>query len=65
MMYELMAAAANIPATGDNFPVKTFVIIAVIAVIAAVVMGVLTKGRNNDDDDADENEPGDQNNSQK
>lgn len=63
MMYELMATVGNAPVTGDTFPVKTILIIAIIAVAAAVGMDILTKGRNNDDEDDNNEESEEQNNS--
>lgn len=42
-MMNILALASQVPATGDNFPVVPLVIIGVIAVIVAVVLGVLAK----------------------
>ena len=57
MVYELMAAIGNTPATGDTFPVKTLIIVAAVAVAAAIAMTVLTKGRHNEDEgDAQEDQ---------
>ena len=33
MVYELMAAIGNTPATGDTFPVKTLIIVAAVAAL--------------------------------
>ena len=35
MIYDLMAIAADAPATGDNFPVKIIVIVAIVAALVA------------------------------
>ncbi|MBR1591795.1 MAG: hypothetical protein IJ666_02150 [Ruminococcus sp.] len=45
MLYDLMAIAADAPATGDNFPVKIVVIVAIIAAIVAGGMAFLS-GKN-------------------
>lgn len=42
-MMNIPALALLVPATGDNFPVIPIVIIGVIAVVLAIVMGVLSK----------------------
>lgn len=62
MMYELMAAVGSVPATGDTFPVKTVVLIAVLAMAAAIAMTVLTKAKSSDNDSNDDT--AEQNNSE-
>lgn len=42
-MMNILALVSQVPATGDNFPVIPLVIIGVLAVIVAVVLGVLSK----------------------
>ncbi|MBP3243445.1 MAG: LPXTG cell wall anchor domain-containing protein [Ruminococcus sp.] len=43
MLYDLMAIAADAPATGDNFPIKIIIIVAVVAAAVAGGTAVFTK----------------------
>ncbi|MBQ6213590.1 LPXTG cell wall anchor domain-containing protein [Ruminococcus sp. XPD3002] len=49
MFYELMAAFAASPATGDQFPVKLLLIIAAAAVIIGIITAVIGKKKNKDE----------------
>lgn len=42
-MMNILALALQVPATGDNFPLITIIVIGVIAVIVAIVLSVLAK----------------------
>ena len=45
MLYDLMAIAADAPATGDNFPIKIIIIVAVVAAAVAGGTAVFTKNK--------------------
>ncbi len=53
-MYELMALMDAAAATGDDFPAKKLIAIAVIAVGVLVILGVLSVALGKDEDEEDE-----------
>ena len=43
MFYDLIAVAADSPVTGDNFPIKIIIIVAVVAAAVAGGIAIFTK----------------------
>lgn len=64
-MYELMALMDAAAATGDNFPAKKLISIAVIAVGVLVLLGVLSIALGKDDDEEEEQDNSKKDNSKK
>lgn len=66
-MYELMALMDTAAATGDDFPAKKLISIAVIAIGVMVLLGVISValGKKDDDDDEEDGQKGSQENNGK
>lgn len=49
MLYEIMAALAVSPATGDQFPVKILLLVVGAAVLIGLITAVIGKKKNKDE----------------